>query len=550
MGNTILLADKSVTIQKIVQLTFADEEGFEIVCVNDGQSALESIPQIRPQIVLADIGLPVKSGYDVCTAMRQDPALRDFAKTPVILLAGIYETMDEERAKQVEEKVKEVGAEALLSKPFDTQLLLTRVKELISGASVTTPAAAPIFAESPAHENVFEAAAHPEESFRFDDQPPDDTEKTMMLPGPPTDLDPDMFAAGPPAFEESMEPSPARSVVDPDLAKPEGEMVFEEQALAELPQEPVEETPAVEQPVESPFESASFPGFQEPELTMEPEPREAFEAPEPPAPSASENAFEVEEPVASPAQEMPAIVTGGGDDPFGDVFGEPAPQAAWTPSVASEEESPFGVPEPPPPPPAPPEPEPEPEPVVAEQAAAVEDAFNAPMTMEEPSEAGDVEEMQEMMSTPSAPDFGEDTWSRAKAEANQEQPVEELFETTDPGVVAGTEEIELKADVTSPGIEFTPAAMAQPEPSWEQEPEQSTAAIPAVEPPPAEAAPSAAPVQPMTMEMSDDVIERIAQRVVEKLSERVIAEIVWQVVPDLAERMIRRELEKLHASND
>src|SRR5262249_14498514 len=125
MGNTILLADKSVTIQKIVELTFADDD-YTIKCVNDGQTALETIPQISPSIILTDISLPGKSGYELCHALRTDPALVAFANVPVILLAGIYETMDEERAKQVQDRVREVGANDLLSKPFDPQALTAK----------------------------------------------------------------------------------------------------------------------------------------------------------------------------------------------------------------------------------------------------------------------------------------------------------------------------------------------------------------------------------------------------------------------------------------
>ena len=73
MGNTILLADKSITIQKIVQLTFADDN-YSIKCFSDGQSALESIRQVSPDLVLADISLPGKNGYELCQTLRNDPS--------------------------------------------------------------------------------------------------------------------------------------------------------------------------------------------------------------------------------------------------------------------------------------------------------------------------------------------------------------------------------------------------------------------------------------------------------------------------------------------
>src|SRR5207248_515540 len=134
------------------------------------------------------------SGYDICRAIRNDSAYQQYSNTPVILLAGIYETMDEDRARQVEEKVKEVGANGLLSKPFDPQLLTTKVREMME-ASSSQPAPADtasgnMFAEASPAEDMFASAApaaSPADTFRFDDAPVDDGEKTMMLPGPPSE---------------------------------------------------------------------------------------------------------------------------------------------------------------------------------------------------------------------------------------------------------------------------------------------------------------------------------------------------------------------------
>src|SRR5687768_10262749 len=139
MGNTILLADKSITIQKIVELTFADDN-YVIRSVSDGAAALDAIPQIKPDLILADISLPVKNGYEVCKTLRTDPTFAEFSRTPVILLAGIYETMDEERARLVQERAEEVQANTYLSKPFDPQVLVTKVREFMgaSNGSVQT----------------------------------------------------------------------------------------------------------------------------------------------------------------------------------------------------------------------------------------------------------------------------------------------------------------------------------------------------------------------------------------------------------------------------
>ena len=173
MGNTILLADKSITIQKIVELTFSDEN-YQIKCVNDGQSALDALSSVHPSIILADINLPVKTGYEVCRIVRTDPAFAAFSNTPVILLAGIYETMDEDRAREVEEKVREVGANDLLSKPFDPQILTSKVKELIGQDEIPRvtaeiPIPSPFLQEPHAEEGIFSQV--PETASRDSKQP-------------------------------------------------------------------------------------------------------------------------------------------------------------------------------------------------------------------------------------------------------------------------------------------------------------------------------------------------------------------------------------------
>jgi Response regulator containing CheY-like receiver, AAA-type ATPase, and DNA-binding domains len=66
----LLLADDSATIQKVVNLTFADE-GIEVIGVGDGDTAMERFSEIRPDIVLADVNMPGLSGYEVCETIRR-----------------------------------------------------------------------------------------------------------------------------------------------------------------------------------------------------------------------------------------------------------------------------------------------------------------------------------------------------------------------------------------------------------------------------------------------------------------------------------------------
>lgn len=103
----ILLADDSIAIQKVVHLTFVDE-GFEVVTVGDGDTALAKLEAEAPDLVLADINMPGANGYRVCEAIRARESTRDL---PVILLAGSFEPFDEAEASRV-------GANTFLTKPF------------------------------------------------------------------------------------------------------------------------------------------------------------------------------------------------------------------------------------------------------------------------------------------------------------------------------------------------------------------------------------------------------------------------------------------------
>jgi CheY-like chemotaxis protein len=116
----LLLADDSVTIQRVIELTFSGED-IKIIVVGDGEQAIARIPIDKPDIVLADIGMPKRSGYDVAAFVKQQPGL---SHIPVLLLAGAFEPVDEARAK-------EVKCDGVLVKPFEPQLVIARVRELL-----------------------------------------------------------------------------------------------------------------------------------------------------------------------------------------------------------------------------------------------------------------------------------------------------------------------------------------------------------------------------------------------------------------------------------
>ena len=130
MAHKLLLADDSVTIQRVIELTFADED-VKVAVVGDGKQAIERIVGDRPDIVLADIGMPERDGYEVAAFVKNDPR---FASIPVILLTGAFEPLDEDRARKV-------GCDGVLVKPFEPQVVINRVKELLAGRRPVPPAA-------------------------------------------------------------------------------------------------------------------------------------------------------------------------------------------------------------------------------------------------------------------------------------------------------------------------------------------------------------------------------------------------------------------------
>jgi methylmalonyl-CoA mutase C-terminal domain/subunit len=106
--HTILLADDSVTIQRVIELTFAGED-VDVVAVSDGDQAIARLESLPPDIVLADIGMPGESGYEVAQYIKHSSKL---SHIPVLLLTGAFEPVDQARAS-------EAGCDGVLQKPFE-----------------------------------------------------------------------------------------------------------------------------------------------------------------------------------------------------------------------------------------------------------------------------------------------------------------------------------------------------------------------------------------------------------------------------------------------
>ena len=122
----ILVADDNSNIQKMVGLALKDQ-GIDVVAVGNGEAAVRKISDIRPDLVLADVFMPVRNGYEVCQYVKTDPSL---AHIPVILLVGAFDPLDEQEAQRV-------GADGVLKKPFvPPDPLISMVKSALQRAGV------------------------------------------------------------------------------------------------------------------------------------------------------------------------------------------------------------------------------------------------------------------------------------------------------------------------------------------------------------------------------------------------------------------------------
>ncbi len=170
---TILVADDNSNIQKMVKLALKDQ-GIEVFSVGNGEAAVRKLPDVQPDLVLADVFMPVRNGYEVCEYIKQN---RRFAHIPVILLVGAFDPLDEREAQRV-------GAEGVLKKPFvPPDPLITMVKAVLAksasarmapvGAAVraskTVETPAPIELEPPVESPAEEYSTHPQ-SFAFGEE--------------------------------------------------------------------------------------------------------------------------------------------------------------------------------------------------------------------------------------------------------------------------------------------------------------------------------------------------------------------------------------------
>ena len=551
MGKKILLADDSITIQKVIELTFSDED-FDVITVGNGRLALERLPEVRPDIVLCDIIMPEKDGYEVCEQIKGSAA---FAHIPVLLLTGAFEPFDQERAARA-------GYDGSLAKPFEPETLIAKVKDLLARAPVRPAAAPPPIPRPAAPPPPFPPTVRPGAAPPLPSQP-------MARPAPP----PTPSAATPPPavlpFQRPA-PPPSAPTAAPSFIPDEPFGGLDHSAFAEPAASPSTDTyapvtpeesatllaPPAPAPAPSQSDAASTVMFRAGDLPWAPAPSTPPEPPRAADPTARVTTVSPPEPdlvpeateaVAAPTDYEEVLEE---DLDFGVDNFEPEPEAGVSgstippmgtstlPPVPGEESTATGAFVP----------------VPTSRSEAVpsrsERAEAAPMVEAEP--IAELEpEAEPAAFAPEPPVFVPEAPRAAAARpAAALAPPPPAFAPQPPPVPPRSSAPE--APVRPPDAPRPPVTVSAPQPpvpppvrpALASTPESfadlaSTVSAPvAPAPPPSEAAAVSVPIE---------TVEKIAQRVVAQISEKAVREIAWEVIPDLAEALIKQEIERLKA---
>jgi CheY-like chemotaxis protein len=516
MGHKILLADDSITIQKVIELTFSDED-FELHTVGNGQKAIDEIRSVMPHIVLCDIIMPEKNGYEVCEFIKSSPDLKHI---PVLLLTGAFEPFDQERARAA-------GCDGFLAKPFEPQTLISKVKELLA----RTPAVAPA---PPAAPKPFLSPAPPSPLREADERtvimpqsagtapPPERAPRVAPAPAPPPPPAPAAdFGSG---FDDAFAIEAGEREL---MMEPGDHTVLLGGAPSGAPAPPAGDDIWGAVATGSPQEEDSSTVFMAPPPVAAPQtPAQAFPSPD----------YEVQYEVDDLDATWRMANEGAGEAPSYQTFDEfsgapPPPASSYAPPPPPIPE-PISIPEAPPlemPPPL--------ASTAAEPVSAFEpyDPFVA-AAQQTPGGFENISPFDTDQTVDSAVTGGSDSFDRL--------PAEGFDAYGEPEIVAGSE-----------AVTAEPAEPPEPvfEPSGAREPfdeidalGQSEFAKPgfAASAPssPGDGGPAGVPAG-----LDDALIDKLAARVVDKLSQKIIQEIAWEVVPDLAEGMIQREIEALKA---
>lgn len=512
MSKTILLADDSLTIQKVVELTFADTE-YQVVSMSSGDDLILKLGEVSPDLVICDIIMPGRDGYEVCQEIKSDPATLHI---PVILLSGTFEPFDRDRALAA-------GCSEIITKPFEARKLVDTVEQLLGSQVVK--------AEAPAET----AEIAPDELTTAAEQARATQEASEA---------PDTFLDEVPAAADALSEAAPGSEASDDSGLDFTDTGFAEmEAAAEARRDITEDLP--KEGIEFEF-SDEHEAFASPEDTgdlanTDTQPEIEVEA-ESEVEVTTDEIVEIEDIVESEEDEPetpPEL-----EESFErDEFAERGPDSAVGPDPSEVPEAPIAddasieFTE---------APEPFAAPSVDEPELEVSAAFEHEPFVTEKDRHTEDEEVEPDGETPMPETIEIDDHLETSPETIAIPPYESSSELSEPPAepeessVAESHEPETEAspptstDTGPVTVGFVPST---PETEPEIAVDRAEPELDSVAQPTTDAAIS---------ELSDEEIDRIARRLLELASDR-IEQIAWEIVPDMAEIVVRRRIREIES---
>ena len=491
---TLLLADDSPTVQKVVSLTFADE-GMQVLTASGGEEALARLGEAVPDVLLADVHMPAPGGYELCARVKRDPRT---AGVPVLLLVGTFEPFDEAEARAC-------GADGVLTKPFQSiRELVNRVGGLIGGHHEQNKPAQVAHGDVPAARDEAAASA----TLAPDSFPPPAAE----------DFQPSPVFAGLDADDESIESVPADDYVAAGRARAEdaaAEFVTADAPFAQGVAGSVAEVRGVEAAA-GVAEASSFgaaaggraPGGYAAARFGHSQADSGFSARTPQPPS-DDSLLELGEAVPSrAATDFDDLILDIGDDAGAADAQAEAPDSADVFEAIHVEAEAGGE---------------------SHDAAEISPAnlssawSDAPLVEVPPARAV----------------FAEPSIDEAAAVESVE-PEFEFEAEEETAVVAESAAAPFAAEAAETQEAPSAAGAAGPAAAARSEVAESRMEV-------AESRTHAAGASAGAAQLSPELVDAVARRVVELMSDQAVREIAWEVVPDLAERLIRERLAQENA---
>jgi CheY-like chemotaxis protein len=525
MNKTILLADDSLTIQKVVELTFADTE-FEVISLSNGDDLMNQLDEVAPDLVICDIIMPGKDGYEVCQEIKSDPATLHI---PVILLSGTFEPFDRDRALAA-------GCSDIITKPFEARKLIDTVELLLGGEVVKaeTPddsADADAFDSSAPEDPAIVGLDTPPAPVTLSDQAPDAAETAATAEMQVAEQDDSSLDFTDTGFAE-MEAAAVRRNGLVDQAPEEGldfEFSDERQAFGsvddDVPTGPSDTQPEIDAPsdIGDAAESTAFstsdeaPGTETYASDFDARSEDGF---------AVESAAIIDGETTNESLEIDESETADNDVP--EFTFEPDPLTTdETPTQDIASPDPFA------------------DETSVEEVVSVRDEF------ESPAATG-------WVATPPGPPLSEipedsdvDPFAGPDddvAQSDGAPEVDQVFEADSEPEPASEPEEAAISESQQPDVEVSQtSADTGPVPfDFARSAPQSVAPEPMEEPPSSEESTDADVAEDQAAGLSEEDVDRIARRLLEISSDR-IEKIVWEIVPDMAEIVIRQRVRELEA---